>query len=287
MVQILYNNFMSNLRIEFAPEKTQTLPELLYISYSKYERDWASIMHSHSFTEFLYVENGKGEVLTREGSYPVGGGDFVVLPPGLYHTEKSSQKDSMEYFVLGVSNIGVKNCQGGGGYNPVISLGRFSSKVGDSIRKIFNVLSKGSTGYECEAYSVFLDIIPVLMKLPSSPFLLEETTSQNGQMIGIKDYIDTHYMETFSLDDLAFSFHLSKYHLVREFSRCFSLSPMAYLEDRRIREAKYLLSSTDLSVTQIASTLAFSSSSYFSQRFSSATGFTPIEYRRRKQSNRK
>lgn len=274
---------MSNLRLEFAPEKTQMLPELLYISYSKYESDWASIMHSHSFAEFMYIASGRGEVLTRERSYRVGQGDFIVLPSGLYHTEKSSIEESMEYFVMGVSNIGVRsNVE-----NVVVPLGRYSSKVGDSIRRIFNVLSRGSINYECEAYSVFLDIISVLMRLPSSPFILKETTSQNGQMVGIKDYIDTHYMETFTLDDLAGNFHLSKYHLVREFSRCYSLSPMAYLEDRRIREAKYLLSSTDLSVTAIASTLAFSSTSYFSQRFHAAADLTPLEYRKRKQSERK
>ncbi len=273
---------MSNLRLDFAPEKTQGLPELLYISYSKYEKDWSSIMHSHSFTEFLYIASGEGEVLTRQKSFPLVKEDFVVLPPGLYHTEKSSQKESMEYFVMGVSNIVLKDYSIAGIYNPILSLGLYSSKVGNSIKRIFSVMQKSSICSDVEVYSIFLDVIRTLMVLPSSPFLLKETSSLNGQMIALKDYIDTHYMETFSLDDLAFRFHLSKFHLVREFSRCFTLSPMAYLEDRRIREAKYLLSSSDLPVTAVASTLAFSSTSYFSQRFKASTGFTPLEYRRKK-----
>ncbi len=282
MVQIVYNQVMSNLRLDFAPEKTQGLPELLYISYSKYEEDWSSIMHSHSFTEFLYIADGKGEVLTRHNNIPLTSGDFVVLPPGLYHTEKSSSSDSMEYFVLGVSNIVLRDYSISDAFNPVLPLAHYSSKVGNAIKKIFNLLQKGTISSEVEVYSIFLDIIATLMVLPSSPFLLKETTSQNGQMVALKDYIDTHYMETFSLDDLAHHFHLSKFHLVREFSRCYSLSPMAYLEDRRIREAKYLLSASDLPVTAIASTLAFSSTSYFSQRFKASIGLTPLEYRKQK-----
>ncbi len=241
-----------------------------------------SIMHSHSFTEFLFILSGKGEVLTRQRSFPLVKEDFVVLPPGLYHTEKSSQKESMEYFVLGVSNIVLKDYSIVGCYNPVLSLGHYSSKVGNAIKRIFSVLQKETIAAEVEVYSIFLDIIRTLMVLPSSPFLLKETSSHNGQMVALKDYIDTHYMETFTLDELAFHFHLSKFHLVREFSRCYCLSPMAYLEDRRIREAKYLLSSSDLPVTAVASTLAFSSTSYFSQRFKSSTGLTPLEYRRKK-----
>ena len=273
---------MSNLRLDFSPEKTQCLPELLYISYSKYEEDWSSIMHSHSFTEFLYIADGKGEVLTRQNSFPLSSGDFVVLPPGLYHTEKSSSIDSMEYFVLGVSNIVLRDYSISDAYNPVFSLSHYSTKVGNAIKRIFSILQKGTTVSDVEVYSIFLDIIATLMVLPSSPFLIKETSSLNGQMVALKDYIDTHYMETFTLDDLASHFHLSKFHLVREFSRCYSLSPMAYLEDRRIREAKYLLSASDLPVTAVASTLAFSSTSYFSQRFKSSVGLTPLEYRKKK-----
>ncbi len=273
---------MSNLKLDFAPEKTQMLPQLLYISYSRYERNWANIMHSHSFTEFLYIEKGEGYILTRGGGFHVKVGDFVLLPPSLYHTEKSSDKDDMEYYALGVSNIVLKETLLRESYNPLFPLGEKTEKIGASIRRIFEYLSQEKAGMECAVYSIFLDIISSLMSFDKSPFLIRETAEENTLMVGLKDYIDTHYMENFNLDDLASLFHLSKYHLVREFSHFYSLSPMAYLEERRIREAKYLLSSTDLSITVIAQTLAFSSSSYFSQRFRLLTGVTPHEYRKRK-----
>lgn len=271
---------MSRLHIDFTPEKEHLLPQLLYVSYSKYERDRGNIMHSHSFTEFLFVDGGEGAVLTRSHAFPVSGGDFVVFPSGLYHTEKSGIETNMEYYVLAVSNIVMNGYVPGSDFNPVLAHGSDAGDIGEDIKRIFTTLRTGEDGYEVEVFSTFLDIIQRLLKLPSSPFSLPEAKAQKGQMVGVKDYIDTHYMENFNLDDLASLFHLSKYHLVREFSRVYGRSPMSYLEDRRIKEAKYLLSSTHLSMTEISSTLGFSSSSYFSQRFHASVAMTPMDYRR-------
>ncbi len=271
---------MSRLHIDFTPEKEHLLPQLLYVSYSKYEKDRGNIMHSHSFTEFLFVDGGEGAVLTRSHTFPVKGGDFVVFPSGLYHTEKSGAVTNMEYYVLAVSNIVVKDYVPDSDFNPVLSLGGDATAVGEDIKRMFKTLRVEGEGYEVEVFSVFLSIIERLLKLPSSPFSLPQARAVKGQMVGVKDYIDTHYMENFNLDDLASLFHLSKYHLVREFSRVYGRSPMSYLEDRRIREAKYLLSSTHLSMAEIASTLGFSSSSYFSQRFHASVAMTPMDYRR-------
>lgn len=272
---------MSNQRIDLSSDKSYLMPSLLYIGYSEYEEDWASIMHSHSFTEFLFVAKGCGEIVTRSNSYKVTKSDFIVLPPGLLHTERSDHEGSMAYYVLGVSNIGLKEYDREK-YNPLMQLDYVAYKVGDTIKKMFNELIKKKSGYELEVNSLFLDIMVSLMRIKSSPFIIEEISDQKAEMVTIKDFVDTHYMENFDLDDLSNKFHLSKYHLSREFSRSFKLSPMAYLEERRIREARYLLLSTELRVTDIASTLGFSSPSYFSQRFRLKEGMTPYEYRKKR-----
>lgn len=281
MVQIIYNKTkMSNLRIDFSEQRALSLPNLLYISYSKYEKDWSSIMHSHSFTEFMYIDKGEVEILTRHKTFPAKSGDFVVLPPGLYHTEKSGLDENIEYYVLGVSNIVLRDYAGSEAFNPVLALGQYGPKISTGIRKLFNVLNSNTKGHEVEVMAIFLEIVNTLMHLPASPFVIRETSNKKGQMVAVKDFIDTHYMQNISLDDLANTFHLSKFHLAREFSRTFSLSPIAYLEQRRIREARYLLSSTEFSMTDISTTLGFSSSSYFSQRFKVAMGMSPLEFRK-------
>ena len=92
-------------------------------------------------------------------------------------------------------------------------------------------------------------------------------------------YIDEHFKERLSLDDLAELAHVSKYYLSHAFTREYGVSPISYLLERRIRESLYLLSETRLTLAEISGVLGFSSPSYFSQSFRRSRGTTPMAYR--------
>lgn len=95
----------------------------------------------------------------------------------------------------------------------------------------------------------------------------------------IKNYLDANYSEDISLDTLASLTHLNKYYMAHAFTKHTGLSPMSYLLQKRIQEAKSLLESTSCSIAQISNILGFSSQSYFSQVFKKATGKTPLQHR--------
>ncbi len=83
----------------------------------------------------------------------------------------------------------------------------------------------------------------------------------------------------FSISALAEELGISGSYLRREFSRSFGKSPVSYLRDLRISQAKALLESEYLNIEEIAEQCGFSSSSYFIQVFHKATGFAPDRYR--------
>ena len=83
----------------------------------------------------------------------------------------------------------------------------------------------------------------------------------------------------FSISALADGLGISGSYLRREFSRSFGKSPVSYLRDLRIGQAKALLESEYLSIEEIAEQCGFSSASYFIQVFHKATGFSPDRYR--------
>ena len=74
--------------------------------------------------------------------------------------------------------------------------------------------------------------------------------------------------------------HLNKYYLAHTFQREYGISPITYLNRRRIEESKHMLGNTSYSLAQISELMGFSSPSYFSQCFRKAEGMTPNEYRR-------
>ncbi|MBB6632976.1 Ada metal-binding domain-containing protein [Cohnella thailandensis] len=95
----------------------------------------------------------------------------------------------------------------------------------------------------------------------------------------IARYIDKHYAETITLEMLADLCHGSPYHLQRTFKRVKGISPVEYLQKKRMAEAKKSLLETDKALSAIASSVGFSSASYFTTLFKRMTGRTPARYR--------
>ena len=74
-------------------------------------------------------------------------------------------------------------------------------------------------------------------------------------------------------------FYINKYNLLRQFKDAYGLGIIAYYHALRIDYAKRKLSSTDLSITEIAKKLCFGDVYTFSRFFKSATNTSPREYR--------
>lgn len=97
----------------------------------------------------------------------------------------------------------------------------------------------------------------------------------------VATYIEQHFAERISLAALAQLVRLSPHHFCRSFKRSFGKPPHRYQLDCRIDQAKLLLARPAASVTDVALTMGFSSSSAFATAFRKATGITPTAYHRR------
>jgi AraC family transcriptional regulator len=94
------------------------------------------------------------------------------------------------------------------------------------------------------------------------------------------EYIDAHLAEAISLADLARTARLSPFHFARAFKHSFGMPPHRYHMHRRIENAKTMLATPALSVTEVGIHAGFSDSSSFTASFRRMTGHTPSTYRR-------
>jgi AraC-like DNA-binding protein len=74
--------------------------------------------------------------------------------------------------------------------------------------------------------------------------------------------------------------HISRFHYLRLFHRAFGVTPYQFVQERRIALAKYLLSATDLPVTEICFEVGYESVGSFSTLFRQWTGLSPSDFRR-------
>lgn len=94
-------------------------------------------------------------------------------------------------------------------------------------------------------------------------------------------YIDAHYAERITLEDLARKVYLSVPYLSMIFKREIGSSFNQYLNQVRINKSKALLRCGSLRITDISIAVGFEDQSYFTKVFKRFTGVTPNQYRSR------
>jgi len=92
------------------------------------------------------------------------------------------------------------------------------------------------------------------------------------------DFLENHYTESLTLDQLARIANMSPSTLYRAFQRSFQTSPIDYLIRYRIQKAIELFTGDDLTITEIALQVGFNDSNYFSRQFRQHLGIAPSQY---------
>ena len=104
-----------------------------------------------------------------------------------------------------------------------------------------------------------------LKRLTDSAFEVISSQHPSRACAAVKRYLDSSYSESITLDDLAVFSHLNKYYLSHEFTKYYGISPISYLNRKRIEVCKELLENSDYGISDIAHQAGFSSQSYLSR----------------------
>ena len=207
---------------------------LLSISLSKDEKDWPSVLHTHPFTEIFFVLNGKGNFFFRRDIRPIETGDLIIIPPYLEHTEQSIPGTPLEYYVLGIDGIAFQEEDQSSTAQIFCNFDNVSL-----IRDLFAQIhyEMKSEGYGAELICQHLLEILILRILRSSRQLVPvsiNTVRMTKECAQIKEYLDTNYAEHITLDTLTGLTHMNKYYMAHSFAKYTGLSPIQYLNRRRL-----------------------------------------------------
>ena len=270
---------MSNRHYLINSEALQHLnAKLLSIAFSKDEGDWKSIMHTHHFTELLFVVSGEGSFSLNQEQSPLRRGDLVIIPPYTEHTERSSQNHPLEYYVLGIDGISFlsqkdRECA------QVFCNFEHDPSIHELFRQMLYEIRTAQYGSQTICQHL-LEIL--ILKIIRSQQLIPVSINSirmTKECAQIKEYLDSNYAEHITLDTLTGLTHMNKYYMVHSFTKYAGLSPIQYLNQTRLKRAQHLLKNTNYSISDIASSTGFSSQSYFTQIFRKNFNMTPVKYR--------
>ncbi|MGF7032805.1 two-component system response regulator YesN [Paenibacillus mucilaginosus] len=110
--------------------------------------------------------------------------------------------------------------------------------------------------------------------------LLTQQHQDSNVIFEISKYIQSHYHQDITLQEIASHFFLSREYISRKFKQEFGVNLSDYVSGIRIDKAKLLLLNPHLRVSQVAEMVGYEDEKYFSKVFKKMVGSSPNEYRK-------
>lgn len=163
----------------------------------------------------------------------------------------------------------------------------WQAKILDSANSIIAVTLSKRYGYELTVKSHLCQLWLTLLEqvVPQNVSAAKQNTISMDES-RVKEailYIESHYHEQITLDQLAASIHISKSECCRCFKRTLQLTPIEYLMKYRIFKAANMIQKNDPeahSMSSLAFSVGFNNASYFNKVFRQFLNCTPSEYKK-------
>ena len=252
-------------------------------------RSGAQKKHSHRYAELMIVLEGQALDLIDGQEYPLQAGDVYVLYPGMLHEQREAMgyryvifKFDLEDFAAEASEL-----RGLPGFHLLFSMksGSPLRAIADSatlsaIEPLARLMEEESENASRESEALvkhlFMATVAILCRScqPSLP-ALRLYRQVIAQALG---YMESHYAEAVSLDDLARVTGYSRRHFTRLFRENMCCSAMEYLTELRLNAACRMLKQNE-SLTSVAEACGFSDAAAVCHAFRRRFGVTPKAFR--------
>ena len=239
--------------------------------------DYSVSRDYHDSFLLLYTVYGVGRVSSEGRDFDLPAGSFTVIDCRTPHAYKCKNRDwefiwihfscqfSDTYFEL----IGRKT--------PLISEVRDRDYFVSTLKNIVNSVGRGDTLSLLNTDKLMTELFFSISEDLTVP---KDDSYSDSTVRKISEYINENYSKPLNLSELSVKFNLSKYYLIRSFTKIMGVPPYNYLLGRRIGEAKKMLAFSSDSVSEIAEKCGFSDSASFIACFKSHEGRTPLKYRK-------
>lgn len=274
-------------------------PNKMYMNYVRW--------HWHEELEINLVKNGTAEFTIGDEKVLVNEGQAILLNRNVFHAIRSTGNDNCILLSLLFNpNIMFHNETSSlaqGYITPVTEDSGLKYTIFDRkdmwgrsilsyINDIFDANFSKEFGYELATQSALCQLWLLLLKKSKHKVTKpigskkKKDASLSPDEARIKDaiiYIQKHYPEAMTLDDIAASIHVSKSECCRCFKRAVNLTPFEYLMRYRVLQAADKILQNDrntTSISELASSVGFNNTSYFNKLFKKYFNCTPTEYRK-------
>ena len=223
----------------------------------------------------VIVLRGETEYFINKEKYMARKNDLLIFPPGIVRSGRTNPQNPWG-FVSIIFRMEL-NTEAKQFFNKSLLIWH---DMNDSVRKLFLEASKAWTGknplYQIKCYLSATEILYKII-LSEMPY---HKVPHIKKLEKTRKYIQENFRNDVSVEGLAASIDMSVSYFRQLFHQAYGCSPMQYIMNLRIENARDLLLSGEVNVTEAAALSGFDDIYYFSTLFKRKTGYTPSQLSR-------
>jgi len=265
-----------------------TYPENASVRVWYSDTPWRYDTHVHSAVEIVLTLEGTVDYTVNDTAYTVGKNDILIVPPEFPHALNMGEKSSRLLFLFETEVFaGLRDVMKAPSLFSRVFFLHGGTEVSSRIRALLtetaDLYRERGALWNTAAYSCLLRVYAALAEayLPDAPGSAKEPVRAMDREIIASSmaYINEHYRDDLSLDDVAEFAGFSRYYFSRSFKKQTGYFFKDYLCQKRLQVAKDLLIRTDQPMREIAVVSGFGSVATFNRVFREKCECTPTRYR--------
>ena len=249
---------------------------------------WRYDSHVHSAVEVVLTLEGSVDYVVDGQEYTVRKGEILLIPPEVPHSLSMGENSSRYLFLFEPDAVmGMRDIRGLiTSFNRPFYLHDGSEahiRIREMMLKAADIYKKKELMWNTVCYSYIMRIYALLGQqylTATSPRRGSPSHNVDSEVIAASmNYINSHYQENLSLDDVSAFAGFSRYYFSRSFKKQTGYSFKDYLCRKRLQVAVEMLTGSDKPMREIAIQSGFGSVATFNRVFRENKGCTPSQYR--------
>ena len=237
---------------------------------------WGPALRDHYLIHF--ISSGCGEFICNKKSFKLKEGDLFLISPSQLVSYRADAVDPWEYCWVGFNGTDARRLVNMAGFykrEPVLHSDDHQ-ETARLLRQIADA-SGNSAAADAEMAGCLYMFLAHLIRMNGRR---NAGNTHHAYVANALRFIQHNYAGDIGVNDIADYVGISRSQLYRAFQQDFGISPHTYLQTYRINEACSLLRNPRLSIAEVAGSVGFNDSLYFSRVFKSIKHRTPSDYQK-------
>ena len=243
-----------------------------------FTKEWVGPGSNENFARLYFITAGEAEIWHHGQKFTLIPGKLYLIPPHSYMRHRCQKSFKVAWLHFNISLYGYLDLFEAQSFS-FVHVPENSDEAKSDMLELLASLEQADMFSQLRSKALLFKLVSNFFK-----FHPEGNRTQDqgkiDRLTPVLDYIDKHLGEQIKLAELAKLAAYEQTYFSSLFKQVFGISPIKYIQNKRIDKAQSLLRNSNLKLSAIADELGFIDAFHFSKTFKKITGENPSEFRK-------